>query len=100
MPKTLDDMKGLSDKVLTGGKKVDGDKIVDEVLATGQYWTVIEVREKLVPKTAEGAPMIRRFRTKKILDNACHDRKVGKSRVKARLSRYYDGKRFYYGKPI
>jgi len=100
MPINAEQVKDMQVGVtVKAGRKVDGDKIVDAVVETGQYWTVMEVLDKLVPKE-KGKPKIRRFRTKKILDRACTDHKVGQSIVKARLARYWDGKRFHYGIPI
>jgi len=92
--KTLEEIKNLPANVkIAGGRKITPAQVtemVKKIRNSGKYYTVDEVRAMFVPKV-NGQPVISRFRTKKILDKKCNG---------VTLARFYDGKRFWYGKPI
>jgi hypothetical protein len=83
MPKSLTELKNAKRNVKkVGGKKIDFKTIIQQIQASGQYWSVTEVHTKLVQKK------VGRFRTMKLLNGACTTKK---------LERLYEKGTFYYG---
>ena len=85
MPKSLSELKDAKRNVKkAGGKKIDFQPILAQIIKSGAYYTKREVYETMVDKK------VSLFRTKKLLDNAVTGR---------RLTRLYQDGKFYYGAP-
>lgn len=83
MPKSIQEFDTMQEiEGRAGGKKVDWTTIADQIVKSGQAYTVKEVWENLAAKK------VTQFRCKNALDKLAEDGK---------LRRLWDGKRFYYG---
>ena len=86
MPKELSEFAKLEEVTArAGGKKVEWEDVAKQITAKGEAFTVKEVWETFAKKA------VGTFRTKNALDGLVE---------KGLLDRKYDGKRFWYCKPL
>ena len=86
MPKELSEFAKLEEvEARQGGRKVEWEDVAHKIVESNEAFTVKEVHEKFANKA------VTLFRTKNALDNLVE---------KKLLDRRYDGKRFWYCKPL